>query len=338
MIKKSIIFPQKNTAALVDEEFCMPVGKNILVKTEISTISNGTERANISGDPNVSITQDSHMSMFPRRCGYSSAGVVFAVGQDVTEVKIGDRVALTGGSHSQYIQIPEDSAHIIMDEKISFNEAALMHIGTFPMAAIRKCHLEIGESAVVMGLGVLGLMAVQQLRAAGATPVIAVDPNPEKRSFALNIGADFAFDPFDKDFADNVKSVTGGGANVAIEVTGSGKALDEVLDCMAKMGRVALLGCTRSSDFTLDYYHKVHGPGISLIGAHTSARPKQESSNGLWTLHDDVIAQFKLVLGHRLDLKALISEVHSPVEAPEVYSRLIAEPSFPVVQFDWSKI
>jgi hypothetical protein len=77
---------------------------------------------------------------------------------------------------------------------------------------------------------------------------------------------------------------------VAIEVTGNGGALDGVLDCMARFGRVALLGCTRSSDFTIDYYRKVHGPGITLIGAHTNARPQYESHHGWWTTADDIRA------------------------------------------------
>ena len=124
-------------------------------------------------------------------------------------------------------------------------------ISTFPMAAIRKTRLEMGESAIVMGLGILGMIGVKLLRAAGAVPIIAADPNPKRREIALKNGADFAFDPLCEDFADKVKSVTGGGVNVAIEVTGVGAGFNEALDCMAKFGRVALLGCTRSSDFTV---------------------------------------------------------------------------------------
>ena len=83
------------------------------------------------------------------------------------------------------------------------------------------------------------------------------------------------------DFSKKAKELTGGGAKVGIEVTGIGAGLDGILDCMARFGRVALLGCTRNKEFTIDYYRKVHGPGITLIGAHTNARPSCESSNGL---------------------------------------------------------
>ena len=109
-----------------------------------------------------------------------------------------------------------------------------------------------------------------------------------------------------------------------------------VLDVMAPLGRVALLGCTRDSNFTIDYYNKVHGRGISLIGAHTNARPRYESSRGLWIERDDAEAILRLMQYGRLSLAGLVEEVHSPAEAPEVYGRLVSGSSFPIVQFDWS--
>ena len=263
-------------------------------------------------------------------------GTVTAVGEKVKSVAVGDRVVCSWGTHSQVIHLKESRVQKIGEA--SFEEAALWHIATFPMAAIRKCGLEIGESAVVMGLGILGMMAVGLLHAAGAVPVIAVDPIEEKRKQALDFGADYALDPFEEGFAERVKELTGKGANVAIEVTGNGKALDQVLDAMAKMGRVALLGCTRHSDFTIDYYRKVHSPGISLIGAHTMARPKKESSRGLWTDRDDIFACRKLFERGRIRFSELLQESYSPAEAPEVYRRLAQEKSFPVTQFDWRKL
>ena len=187
-------------------------------------------------------------------------------------------------------------------------------------------------------MGILGLMAIRLLSAAGAAPIVAVDPVEEKRALALSMGADYAFDPFAEDFEEKVRAVTGGGAKVAIEVTGNGKALDQVLDCMAKFGRVALLGCTRHSDFSINYYSKVHGPGITLVGAHTSARPKTESAAAYWTDHDDVMAVLRLCAAGRIDLDAMIEEIHAPEEAPEIFQRLIHEKSFPVVQFDWTRM
>ena len=98
---------------------------------------------------------------------------------------------------------------------------------------------------------------------------------------------------------------------------------------------MALLGCTRNSDFSIDYYRKVHGPGITLVGAHTQCRPPHDSAPGWWTDQDDRECLMNLYRGGRLHLEQLIEETHSPEEAPEVYTRLATEKSFPLVQFDW---
>jgi threonine dehydrogenase-like Zn-dependent dehydrogenase len=119
-------------------------------------------------------------------------------------------------------------------------------------------------------------------------------------------------------------------------VTGVGAGLDGALDCMARFGRVALLGCTRSSDFTIDYYKKVHGPGITLVGAHTMARPDFESHAGWFTHRDDIITCLKLISYGRLDLKTMIKETYKPEECEGVYTRLVNDKNFPIlVQFDW---
>lgn len=337
MKSRGIIFPEANRAELIWQEVKAPEAGEVLVKTVCSTISAGTERANLIGEVNVGIGKMPEKPVFPRQAGYSTSGIVEAVGEGVTSVKPGDRVAMCWTHHSEYNCIPEKQVSLL-PEGVSFEDAAIAHIGTFPLAAVRKCHLEIGEPAMVMGLGILGMLAVQLLHAAGAAPVIAVDPVAEKREYALRYGADFALDPREADFPETVKQLTGGGAHVAIEVTGLGKGLDQALDCMAPMGRVALLGCTRHSDFTIDYYKKVHGPGIVLYGAHTLARPKTESSRGLWTDADDRNALLKLHALGRISLAPPVREFHTPEEAPEIYQRLITEKNFPVVQFDWRKL
>ncbi len=338
MKTKDIVFTAPKIAELQERDVKDMGANDVLVKLAVSSISTGTERANLVGEVNISVISDATVAHFPRTCGYSSAGIVEAIGQNVTTVAVGDKVSLSWSKHAQYCVVPECNVHKILSEDISFEEAALWHISTFPMAAIRKCRLEIGESAVVMGMGILGIIAVKMLKVAGAAPIIAVDPVAEKRELALKYGADYAFDPFGEDFAKKVKDVTNGGANVAIEVTGNGGALDSVLDCMAKFGRVALLGCTRNSDFTIDYYKKVHGPGILLIGAHTGARPVVESAPGYWTTHDDVMAVQKLVHLGRLNLAELVEETYSPEDAPEVFRRLADDRAFPITQFDWRKI
>lgn len=338
MQTKQIVFTKPYTAELLDVECLPPEADEVTVSLEFSAISSGTEKANFAGVRNgINVAEDAE-ALFPRMCGYSAAGVVTEAGSNVENVKVGDRVCVYWGLHKKDITVSKNNVIKIPDE-VSLKEASMALISTFPLGAIRKTGLEIGESAMVMGLGILGIFAVQELKVSGAYPVIAVDPVKERRDFALSMGADFALDPTEADFPDKVKDLSDGGVNVCIEVTGLGTGLQQALDCMKKMGRVALLGCTRNSHFEIDYYGKVHGPGISLIGAHTMARPKTESSAGLWTDEDDIKTVLNLIKGKRLNFKDMIFEIHSPKDANEVYNRLVTEKDFPIgVLFDWRKM
>jgi len=337
MLTKRIVFTEACKAEFLDVEIGEPCYGEVQVALKVSAISSGTERANLVGSRTVAWNRpEAEKAQFPRYGGYSSAGVVVKVGEGVEKVKMGDRVALSWSTHSQYVNISENLVCPI--DEIAFEDAALFHIATFPLAAIRKCRLELGESAIVMGMGMLGIVAVQLLRAAGAAPIIAVDPNAQKRKKALECGADYALDPYAPDFAETVKKMTNGGVKVGIEVTGIGKGLEGILDCMARFGRVALLGCTRDSNFTIDYYRKVHGPGITLVGAHTNARPEKDSYNGWWSERDDVYALKKLTETGRIQLSSIIDEVHTPFEATKIYTRLAEETVFPLVLFDWRNL
>ena len=338
MTTKQIVFTKPCVAELLEVECLPPKENEVTVSLEYSAISAGTEKANFVGDRNGIKVAENAEAVFPRTVGYSAAGVVTEVGSGVSDIAVGDRVVVYWGKHKKNITVKRSKVVKIPDG-VSTAEASMALIATFPLAAIRKTHLEIGESALVMGLGILGIFAVQQLRAAGAYPIVAVDPVAERRAFALKMGADFALDPTEADFVDRVKEITNGGANVCIEVTGLGIGLIQALDCMQLMGRVALLGCTRSSKFEIDYYGKVHGKGISLIGAHAMMRPKQESSAGLWTDEDDLKALLALVKGGRLNFADMICETVSPEDAQGVYDRLVNDKNFPIgVLFDWSRV
>ena len=338
MRTKQIVFTKAYTAELLEVDCLPPKAGEVTVRLEYSAISSGTEKANYIGERASIADAEDAEAVFPRTVGYSAAGVVVEVGEGVGSVKAGDRVIVYWGKHKKLITISEKNVVKLPDE-VSLAEASMALISTFPLAAVRKTKIEIGESALVMGLGILGMFAVQQFRAAGAYPVVAVDPIADRREMALKLGADYAIDPTVEGFADKVKELTGGGVNACVEATGRGIGLIQALDCMKKMGRLGLIGCTRNSYFSIDYYSKVHGKGVSLIGAHTLARPKFESSVGLWTDVDDLKATAALIKGGRLNFKDMICEYVSPADCQAVYDRLVNDKNFPIgVLFDWSLV
>ncbi len=335
MIIRQIYFTAPGIAELVEKEIPVLKDDDILVKTEYTAISGGTERANLVGLPNTS-------QSYPIALGYSGASKVVEKGAAVRDFAVGDRVLVYHGYHADYCVV---KTHMLTKidyphERIPSIEAAFVIIASMSLGGVRKARIEVGESAMVMGQGILGIFATQLCRISGAVPVIAADLKAGRRELALKLGADYAFAPADATFADTVREATGGkGANAIIEVTGSSYAMKQALDCAAWQGRIALLGCTRISDCEVDYYQKVHRPGVSLIGAHNFVRPKYESYPGHWTHHDDCKALLKLVDLGRLKIAPVISEVLSPESAPSVYRRLAEGLDFPVgAVFDWSKL
>ena len=334
---KHIYFPEAGKAMLADFDLPdTPGPEEVLVKTEYSLISAGTELANFLNLPNTATAHNG----YPHRPGYSSSGRVLAVGSAVQNLQPGDRVALSWRWHRSRDVAPVNKVTKVCDDAIDMQEAAFMHLSSFPFGGLRKLQVQMGESVLIAGQGLLGIIATQLARLSGAVPVIAADLNPERRRLALELGADYAFSPADKDFCDQVLAVTGGkGVNAVVEVTGIAKALRQALEYVARFGRISLLGCTRIPDEPLNFYKYVHCRGITLIGAHTMARPSCESHPGWWTEHDDYQTFLQYLSCGRLKIKPIISAVRDPADANEVYNDLAHNPNPPLgVLFDWRNL
>lgn len=335
MKTKQIVFVEPKVAKLQYMDVPEVGANDVLVETEYTVVSGGTERACIMGMKNIM-----DAGKFPKTLGYCGIGRVVRTGNNVTSVQPGDRVLVYHGYHKKYNVRPEADITRVNDDKISSLDAAFVVIASMGLGGVRKLEIEIGESAMVMGLGLLGMFAIQFCRLNGAYPVIAADLNPERRKLALELGADFAFDPSDPDFAEKVKGVTRGkGVCATVEVTGASVAMRQALECASYMGRISLLGCTRVSDCSVDYYQQVHRPGVKLIGAHNFVRPKMESYPHHWTHQDDCKAILDLISSGRIKVAPIISRVVNPEDAEEIYTQLCDDPKFPIgTVFDWRNV
>ena len=321
----------------------------LLVKTAYSAVSAGTECAWISGNSNNT------SQSFPWYPGYSAVGHVVAVGRDVKGFEVGDAVVVPWNGHRSYMTPlagrVAGGAHKISVELPSLKEAAFTHIASFPMLGVRRLGLQMGESVMIAGLGILGQIALQAARYSGAAPLMACDFSPERRELALKLGADAVFDPQEPDFIEKVRAygaqgnynpaasrLSGGpGVNAVVEVTGKAAALKQALAYTAKMGRISLLGCTRVADCPIDFYREVHLPGITLIGAHTSNRPTAESRPGQWTEHDDYDVILRMLASRRFNFAPLIHWTVNPAECAHVYDTLLHGTNPPMgIVYDWS--
>ena len=334
MKRKSILFADVGKAEYVEQDM-LPMGEeSVKVRMEYTVVSAGTERANIMAMPNAGGNN------FPKQLGYCGVGIVEETGSLVTKVKKGDRVLVYHGKHTSHNIVSQEKVTLVEDDNIDSREAAFVIIASMGLGGVRKLELEIGESAMVMGLGLLGMFAVQFLRQSGAMPLIVADLNPERRKLALELGADYAFDPSDEDFVEKVKAVTKGkGVNACVEVTGVSAAMSQALECASYMGRISLLGCTRVSDCAVDYYMKVHRPGVKLIGAHNFVRPKVESYPHHWTHQDDCKAILDMISMGRIKVLPIISRIVSPEICQDIYTELCTSKEFPLgTVFDWRNV
>lgn len=330
-----IVFTAKETAEFLETELDETLaGDEILVKDDYDLVSAGTELANYRALPNTGACTKG----FPYTCGYSASGHVVAVGPEA-KLKVGDRVVVNWGDHRAYFKRSETQA-VGIPEGVDMKCAAFTHLASFPLLAIRRLGIEIGEPVMIAGLGLLGQFAVQFARLSGAYPVLACDYSAERRELAARLGADATFDPREADFIERVKAATEGkGPAAVVEVTGFISALQQALEYVARNGRIALLGCTRVSDRCIDFYKYVHLRGVRLIGAHTKTRPKSESRPGEWTELDDYRAILKLLKAGRIQVSPIIGEVVPAADAANVYRRLNTAQQPPLgVLLDWNQV
>lgn len=338
-----IYFKEKGKA--VCETCAVPEPKpgEVLIENEYTVISAGTERANLVALPNTGTGPGGYDGKndgsFPFYPGYCGVGRISKLGDGVDSLKIGDRVIVIWAGHRSHSIRPAAGLVRVDDDSIDSLDAAFAHIASFAFLGVRKLKIELGESAMIAGQGLLGVFALQIAVLSGAIPVFVSDFDPKRRELALKFGATAAFVP-DERLAERVLAATGGkGVNAVVEVTGSAKALQQALEYVAWEGRISLLGCTRISDVPIDFYRYVHKRGVTLVGSHTGTRPHVESRPGQWTEADDYRTFLKLVAAGKLQVRPIISEVVSPEKAPEVYARLAEDSNPPLgIVFDWKQI
>ncbi|MEW6356512.1 MAG: zinc-binding alcohol dehydrogenase [Planctomycetota bacterium] len=328
-----IVFVSVGKAALKPFEVPHPKAGEVLLENEYTVVSAGTERANLMNLPNTSLK-------FPYYPGYSGIGRVIAVGDGVANAKVGDRALASHiGHRSHGIQRAADLT-VVTDDRVESLDAAFVVIGAMGLQGVRKLQLQLGESAMVIGLGILGVFATQSAALNGAIPVIVSDFDKKRRDLALTLGADYAFSPDEEGLAEKIKDLTyGKGVDAIVEVTGAAVALQQALTYVARQGRISLTGCTRISDANIDFYKYVHHAGVTLIGAHTFVRPKVDSYPGYWTAQDDYRTLLAFIAAGKVKVRPIISEIVSPECAPAIYMRLAEEKQPPLgIVFDWKKI
>lgn len=212
----------------------------------------------------------------PLVMGHEAAGVVAAVGAEVRSVREGDRVAFDStvwcgacffcrrgeinlcdnrqvlgvscgeyrrhGAFAEYVAVPERVVAPLPDE-LSFEEAAMIEPASVAVHAVNLTPVRLGDTAVVVGTGMIGLLVVQALRLAGCGRIIAVDVDAARLKMAADFGADAEVNAREADPAAAVAELTSGrGADVAVEAVGATQPIAAAIACLRKGGALTLVG------------------------------------------------------------------------------------------------
>ena len=278
--------------------------------------------------------------------GYSSSGVVLEVGTNITDISVGDRVACAGAGYANHAEIVAVPRNLVckVPEGVDFDEASFTTLGAIAIQGIRRAQVELGNKVVVIGLGLLGQIACQILKASGAF-VIGIDPVKERADLARELGADVCL-VSGKDVVSQVLKHTGGiGADSVIiyAATASSEPVIQAMQMARKKGKVVVVGAVGMELERSAFYEKELDFVISRSYGPGRYDPTYEKK-GIdypidyvrWTENRNMQSFLDLLAQKKVNVKRLIDRVFPIEEAGEAYEALKSEERPIAVLFKYS--
>lgn len=275
--------------------------------------------------------------------GYSASGVVISTGAAVEGFSVGDRVACAGAgiaNHAEIISVPVNLAVKVPDE-VSDQDASTVTLGAIAMQGVRRAAPTLGETIAVIGLGILGQLTTQLLKANGCR-VIGTDIEPRKMDIALSHGMDATVGG-ETDFVEGVIRLTDGYGADAVIITAA-TASDEVVSlamrATRKKGRVVLVGDVGLNLRRSDFYSKELDFLISTSYGPGRYDPVYEEEGNdypiayvRWTENRNMEAYLNLVACGKLHVNDLPSETYPVDNAEKAYAKLKGAGDKPLLVF-----
>jgi 2-desacetyl-2-hydroxyethyl bacteriochlorophyllide A dehydrogenase len=328
-----VVFPERGKVEVGEEELSAPGPGEVLCAAQKSLISIGTETYCLRGIFDAD-TNWARWVQFPFRPGYSMAAQVVAVGDGVTTLKEGDRVAGWVTHRSHFIARPEN-LHPVPDG-ISDEDATWAALATTTQLGVRRADHVLGERVGVVGMGILGQLVVQYLALSGARQIIAIDPVESRLAVAQAYGATHGLALNVHEAGAAIDELTGGRRlDVIYDITGHPSVLAGCIPLVRKLGRVILLGdCPTPSQQHLSA--GVVSNSLAILGIHGAMTPAHASDYNPWTRAEITSLFFDYLRQGRMQVSHLITHRYSPLAAPAVYEQLAQDRSSALgVLFDW---
>jgi len=264
----------------------------------------------------------------PEPLGYSCAGIV--VETNVEDFEIGDRVACGGAGyacHAEYVYVPRNLC-VKVPDNVNLREACFTTVGAIAMQGVRNAKVGLGERVVVIGLGLIGLLTVQILKAAGCK-VFGIDVDEERIKLALELGADIASDY--QDVTEKMEKFSEFGADAVIitAATKSNKPIELAGDLVREKGRVVVVGDVGMNVPRNKYYEKEAEIVVSRsygLGRYDRLYEEKGIDYPIyvrWTERRNMQAFLELLSGGKINVKKLITHEFLIDEATKAYDLIL---------------
>jgi 2-desacetyl-2-hydroxyethyl bacteriochlorophyllide A dehydrogenase len=329
----NIVFTGENQVEVRQEPVRALAPDEVLVQTHKTLISTGTEGICL-GRLFEEGTLWAEWVRYPFYPGYCHVGHIAAVGEDVRDYQVGQRVA-TRASHRQVAVLSAAHLHPVPDG-VSDEEAAWIGMASIVQSGIRRAGHVLGDAVVVVGAGLLGQLVVQYTRLLGARQVISVDPAARRIEMACAHGATAGLPQTVETAREEILRLTDGiGAEVVYDVTGNFVVLEHALPLVRRLGTLLLLGDTgypSQQKLTRDVVPR----SVRIVGAHDNNPPRTSTDLTPWSHAQMIQLFFTYLLRGEMRVADLITHRYAPQEAPEAYRMLREErPTALGVIFDW---
>jgi len=269
----------------------------------------------------------------PNPLGYSCAGEVIAVADDITHLKVGDFVACGGATanHSEVVVVPKNLC-VKIDNPEFVKSAAFTTIGAIAIQGVRQAEVNLGESSVVIGLGIVGQLTVQLLSAAGVN-VIGLDIDQNQVDLAKKNGLKHAYNSMEEGVKNVIEDVTNGYGADSVIITAGTSSLQPVNfagEIARKKAKVVIVGAVPTGFDRKNYFKKEldlrmstsYGPG-RYDNDYEQKGLDYPISHVRWTENRNMEAFVELVEAGKLDVPSLITHQFGFDKAKEAYQLIV---------------
>lgn len=338
MTIREVVVTGQHQVELQTAELDAPVlsANEVLLDTEYTFISSGTELANYTGrEPKV--FQKGEWCAYPWRSGYANVGIVRDIGTDVTRTTIGERV-FTYGRHASTIRYSQERLIAPVPRSIEPDVVAASRMAGVAMTAIVVSEIPTNATVIVFGMGLVGNLAAQMFQIHGCR-VIGVDLVAERRALAQRCGIEYTVGgPPDEAQAQLQKLTNGGLGNITVDAVGHSGVVMQALRATTNHGQLVILGSPRVSvhgDLT-ELLSETHLRWITIRGALEWCVPMYPdigNRTSQWSKQQTI---FDWIARGQLQVEPLVSHRLKPEQIKQAYDGLLNEPSvYTGVVLDW---